>query len=454
MLLNLICVFLLCFFIDGVWSQFEGDDFEPYPNNKASHRPTQEIFEEYEIDYWRKNALNAINERLHRKINKNVAKNVILFLGDGMSFPTISAARVFMGGEEKKLAFEKFPHTAISKTYCVDHQTPDSACSATAYLCGVKAKLGTIGVGPAVVKQNCTLMNKKENHVDSIARWFQIKGKKTGLVTTTRVTHASPAAIYAHTAARQWESDTNVLNYKEDPKMCEDIAHQLVHGDTGGNLNVVFGGGRRMFLPKEFTDEEGEAGYRSDRVNLVEEWKNLRKDRGDVCEYVWNSTGLANLADDTEYVLGLFDTNHLPYNLERNKTKTPSLVEMTESAIRLLQKKNKGFFLFVEGGKIDLAHHESWARKALDETLEFSKAIQKAVDITNEKDTLILVTADHAHTMSMSGHAERGSDVFGYAGLGIDAIPYPILNYANGAGYKPYAEDGKRYLPSREELSK
>lgn len=143
----------------------------------------------------------------------------------------------------------------------------------------------------------------------------------------------------------------------------------------------------------------------------------------------------------------------MKYNLDRDVDNEPSLEEMTEAAIKILQHGDEGFFLFVEGGRIDTAHHDSSAHKALDETAEFSKAIQKAVDITNEEDTLIVVTSDHAHTMSYAGYAQRGSDVFGFAGKATDSNPYTILNYANGPGYKSMS-DGGRYVPSEEEISK
>lgn len=215
--------------------------------------------------------------------------------------------------------------------------------------------------------------------------------------------------MYAHTSTRQWESDSKILEYDEDPSVCRDIAYQLVYGDTGQNLNVVLGGGRQMFLPKEIVDEEGEPGHRSDHISLIEEWKKMKAERKQPYQYIWNRTDLLyNVKNETDYLLGLFASSHMPYNLDRDEEKQPSLAEMTEAAINVLQKGNEGFFLFVEGGHIDLAHHESFARKALDETLEFSKAIEKAIEMTNDRDTLIVVTADHAHTMSVSGHGERG----------------------------------------------
>ncbi|KAJ8936806.1 hypothetical protein NQ318_003051 [Aromia moschata] len=430
----------------------EDDEIMPFPNRRVNSRSLKEMEEERDKAFWQNKAVVAVKERLHRKINQKTAKNVILFLGDGMSIPTIAAARVYMGGEEKQLAFEKFPYTGLSKTYCVDHQTADSACSATAYLGGVKANLGTIGVSAAVNKKNCTAMNNPDNRVHSIARYFQLKGKKTGVVTTTRVTHASPAAVYAHTADRHWESDTSVAKTGLDPNACEDIAHQLIFGETGRNLQVIMGGGRKNLLPSDVIDEEGHPGHRSDRVNLIEEWKKQKKALGVKYEYVWNREQLLNVSNDTEYLLGLFENGHMKYNVDRNRDTEPSLEEMTETAIRLLQNGDQGYFLFVEGGRIDTAHHDTWAHKAIDETAEFSKAVQKAVEMTDEEETLIVVTSDHAHTMSYAGYAQRGSDVFGYAGMASDSNLYTILNYANGPGYKAVA-DGSRYVPSAEEMN-
>ncbi|KAG5886731.1 hypothetical protein JTB14_027153 [Gonioctena quinquepunctata] len=429
------------------------DDILPFVNKKVNNRTKDEMDEETTQKFWNEQAEIAVRERLLRKINQNTAKNVILFLGDGMSIPTIAATRVYIGGEEKQLSFEKFPFTGFSKTYCVDHQTADSACSATAYLCGVKANLGTIGVTAAVNLKNCTAMNNVENKVDSIARLFQMRGKKTGLVTTTRVTHASPAGIYAHTASRHWESDTKVLKSDEDPQTCEDIAHQLIFGETGKNLQVILGGGRKKFIPREEEDEEGDGGERSDHVNLIEQWKKQKERIGADYAYVWNKEQLVHVGNETEYLLGLFESSHMNYNIDRDIASDPSLEEMTEAAINVLQRGEKGFFLFVEGGRIDTAHHETFAHKALDETAEFSKAVQRAVEMTNAEETLIVVTSDHAHTMSYAGYAGRGSDVFGYAGHASDSHLYTILNYANGPGYKPMKETGERYVPSEDEMN-
>ena len=113
----------------------------------------------------------------------------------------------------------------------------DSACSSTAYLGGVKTKIGTLGLNGNVSRGICETQ-VAENHVDSIVKWAQENGKGTGIVTTTRVTHASPAGSYSHTADRNWECDTDVLESGYDPIKCHDIASQLVKQDPGKNFKV------------------------------------------------------------------------------------------------------------------------------------------------------------------------------------------------------------------------
>lgn len=134
-----------------------------------------------------------------------------------------------------------------------------------------------------------------------------------------------------------------------------------------------------------------------------------------------------------QYVSGLFEAMHMKYRLESNAIKQPTLAEMTRKAIEVLSKEKNGYFLFVEGGLIDAAHHQVQATIALDETVELSKAVQQAVDMTNEDDTLIVVTSDHSHTMTMSGYPDRGSGISGLSGsMGLDNLPYATLSYANG----------------------
>ncbi|RWS22320.1 alkaline phosphatase-like protein, partial [Leptotrombidium deliense] len=195
----------------------------------------------------------------------NKAKNVIFFLGDGMGLSTITAARLYKGNVDQTdpesgfLSFEKFPSVSLAKVNSLDTTVADSAATATSYLGGVKTNQRNLGVSGNVKPFDCEASKISSNRVTSIIRWAQEAGKATGVVTTTRVTHATPAASYAHTANRKWEHNTNGTE-------CEDIATQLVFGETGKNINVVLGGGRREFLPQ--MPHEQESGLRSDRINL------------------------------------------------------------------------------------------------------------------------------------------------------------------------------------------
>lgn len=250
----------------------------------------------------------------------------------------------------------------------MDNQVADSACSATAYLCGVKANSATIGVNARVKLDDCIAGSEPLNHVNSIASWAQKAGKATGIVTTTRVTHASPAGTYAHTANREWECDADIPDGDEYDMRCQDIASQLIFNEPGRNFNVIMGGGRAKFFPDTAVNANNETGQRKDGKDLISAWKRMKGSRG---RYVTNKEELMTLnVTNTDHVLGLFNRNHISYNLDADHGKEPSLSDMTAAAIRMLKGNKNGFFLFVEGGRIDHAHHENKARKALDETVQ------------------------------------------------------------------------------------
>ncbi|XP_046660963.1 alkaline phosphatase, tissue-nonspecific isozyme-like [Homalodisca vitripennis] len=397
--------------------------------------------QENEVWYWRSQAEQTLRQKLKIKQIEGVAKNVIFFLGDGLSMTTITAARIYLGqlnnrsGEDTKLSFEQFPFTGLAKTYCVDKQVADSACSSTAYLGGVKANYATLGVTATVPKDNCSLSQDPRYHVDTVLDWAQEAGKGTGLVTTTSITHASPAGHYAHISYREWESDYDMLTQKitTDPKNCQDIASQLVHNAPGKNCNVLLGGGRKKFLPANPINPSWGEGERRDERNLVMDWHRDKAYRGKA-QYVSNRKQLLDVdIKHTDYLLGLFQPYHMLYHLEEGNNEQPTLTEMTEVAIRMLQKNKRGYYLFVEGGKIDQAHHKNYARMALDETVEFHKAIQRALEMVDEKDTLVVVTADHSHTLNMVGYPLRGDDILGGDLISNqDNLPYTTLSYANG----------------------
>ncbi|XP_060803267.1 membrane-bound alkaline phosphatase isoform X2 [Amyelois transitella] len=402
---------------------------------------------------WKQVAEKTLHEKLQETTNKNKAKNGILFIGDGMSVATIMAARTYGGqlengynGEENILEFEKFPIIGLARTYCIDAQVPDSACTATSYLTGVKTKYGVIGLDGNVTRGSCYSQLYERNWAKSIGQWALDHGLDVGIVTTTRVTHASPAGMYAHTSERNWESDADV---PDDCLAlgCQDIAQQLVTGDTGRRFKVILGGGRKEFLPNITNPLVNSTGRRLDGVDLIEKW-HLEKVARDVShQYVSDKHELLKVfssEDQPEYLLGLFHDDHMAYHLKSPATQ-PTLEEMTEAAIRILSSSPKGYFLFVEGGRIDHAHHDSLAHLALDETVEYSKAVRKARSLTNDKDTLIVVTSDHAHTMTVAGYPSRGNDILGLVDTaqGDDGLPYTTISYANGKAASIGA-DGKR----------
>ena len=294
---------------------------------------------------------------------------------------------------------------------------------------------------------NCFDSMDPNKHSESIASWAMKEGKDAGLVTTTRVTHASPAGVYASISYRHWEDDYNVRRDGCDPDILDDITEQLVYGEVGKKLKVVFGCGSRQFINDTQTIHNTK-GYRNDGKNLLEDWKQMSPAR----TYVDDKKSLLELdPTKSDQVLGLFSAGHCPYNLnvirDNQKEIIPSLQEMTEKAIDILSQNEKGFFLFVEGGRIDHGHHETRAKYAIDETVEFSKAIEAALKKVNINETLIVVSADHSHAMTMSGYSvslsllfekmskimklllqARGNDIFGFAGTGGDGLPYTTLS--------------------------
>lgn len=390
----------------------QSDDFEHPDLYIKNHRGKRELPSlhfiapaiEQDIDYWNNKAQNILKEQLNKnRLNTKVAKNVIFFLGDGMGISTQMASRMFKGGEEVELSFEKFPYSGLSKTYCTNTQVADSACSATSYLGGIKGNYGTIGLSAAVLQGDCMGQNKSLNHVDSIIKYAQDNGMRTGVITNTRITHATPAGTYAHIANRNWENDARVKNDGGDTETCPDIAYQLVHGYVGKRLNLIMGGGRQEFLMENEKDIDGNFGKRTDK-NLIKHWMHIHRRKRS--KYVETKEELLNLDDGVERLLAIFDSNHLPFNLDENAKDKPSLSEMLNKALDILESDDdKGFFLFVEGGKIDHAHHFGLAKKALDETIEFEKAVELARSRTSEDDTLIVVTADHSHSFTVSGYA-------------------------------------------------
>lgn len=260
-----------------------GDDLlQPKPKNYQSRRDGEDTSE-----FWLNHGKNYVKEQLRKKLNINKAKNVILFLGDGMSIATLAASRVYLGGEEESLFFETFPNAGLSKTYCVNMQVADSASTATSYLSGVKTNYGVVGVNGHVPRYDCKKQLDKSTHTYSIGKWAMDAGKVAGFVTTTKVTDASPAGLFAHSANRYWENNQDIIDAKCDDKELDDIAEQLVYGEEGSNLKVILGGGRQEFRDAYRGDEENQENLRTDGKDLIQEWLDSKRDTKH--KFVWNS---------------------------------------------------------------------------------------------------------------------------------------------------------------------
>ncbi|XP_068599095.1 alkaline phosphatase, tissue-nonspecific isozyme [Brachionichthys hirsutus] len=403
-------------------------------------------FPEQEKDpkFWNAFAQRTLkNALMLQTLNQNKASNLILFLGDGMGVPTVTAARILKGqlngqsGEETLLEMDKFPFVSLSKTYNTNAQVPDSAGTATAYLCGVKANEGTVGVSASAVRSQCN--TTQGNEVTSILKWAKDAGKSVGIVTTTRVNHATPSAAYAHSVDRDWYSD-NEMPAEALEAGCKDIARQLFENIP--NIDVIMGGGRKYMFPKntsdvEYPDISKHSGTRKDGRNLVQEWIDRMKDKKG--HYVWNKRNLLSLnPNNVNYLLGLFEPGDLEYELDRNAETDPSLTEMVDVAIKILRKNPNGFYLLVEGGRIDHGHHDGKAKQALHDAVEMDRAVGRADLLTSRHDTLTIVTADHSHVFTFGGYTIRGNTIFGLAPMlsDVDHKPFTSILYGNGPGYK------------------
>ncbi len=314
-----------------------------------------------------------------------VAKNVILFIGDGMGPQHVRAAGMYRSGPGGRLSFETLPFRGSVATANADGGVTDSAAAATAMATGVKVRNMVISV--ASPGNGSPLRTALEIH--------KTAGRSTGLVTTSCITDATPAAFAAHRASR-----TDRAGIGDD---------YLVRSRP----NVLFGGGKCL-KPAE----AAAAGY----------------------AVVRNRAGLLALDTEThDRVAGLFGTDDLPYEAD-GTGELPRLPEMTRVALRLLDNDPDGFFLMVEGGRIDHASHANDIARAVRETIAFSEAVAVAVDWARARgDTLIVVTADHetgglrllglsaagvVPAVSWAGTRHTAADVPVYAqGVGADRVP-------------------------------
>jgi alkaline phosphatase len=391
-------------------------------------------------DAWFKAGQAVIAQRLANQPITGKAKNVILFTADGNGVGTNYAIRLFTGqakgglGDDYVQPQETFPNVALVKTYSSNGQTPDSAPTASAMNTGVKLKNTMVNVDDTVAVGDCA--GRVGHELTTFAEIMAAEGRSVGVISTARLTHATPAGVYAKSVNRNWENDSEV------PAGCDqlDIADQLLQQMKAGVIDLALGGGRSQFLPKDAKDDEGKSGKRADGRDLIAEAKAM----GAV--YSWNDTDFAALPADGTPILGLYEASHMKYSYDR--TGEPSLAEMTELAIKSLGNNDKGFYLNIEAGRVDHANHAGNLHRTLTDGVAFADAIAKAMAMTDPSETLIIVTADHEHAIAFNGYCGRGSAITGLCyeandagvmhtgelALAADGKPYSVAGYLNGAG--------------------
>nr|WP_307254249.1 alkaline phosphatase [Croceifilum oryzae] len=289
-----------------------------------------------------------------KKKDGDEIRNVIVLIGDGMGPSYMTAYRYFKDDPKTKVkestAFDPYL-VGMQTTYPEDeHENiTDSASAATAMSAGVKTYNNAIAV------------DNDQSEVKTVLEEAKEKGKSTGLVATSEITHATPAAFGAHDISR-----------KNMDAIADDYYNELIQGKH--KVDVLLGGGLNNFVRKD--------------QNLVEKFKK------DGYSYVTNREDLTR--NQSKQVLGLFAPGGLDKKIDRN-TNTPSLQEMTKSAIDRLNQNEKGFFLMVEGSQIDWAGHDNDIVGAMSEMQDFEKAFQAAIDFAKtDKHTLVVTTADHS----------------------------------------------------------
>lgn len=427
------------------------------------HQPT--VLAE-DANTWLSEGEAALKANKAQLPNTKKAKNVILFIGDGMGVSTVTAARIFEGqqngqdGERNQLSFEKFPYVALSKTYSANQQIPDSAPTMTAIVSGVKTNAGIISLNQNVNSKEADNKIIQANKVTTILEQAEMHGLATGIISTARITHATPAATYAHTSNRNWESDAHLSKLAKTNGV-KDIAAQLVdnfgENGIGDGIEVVLGGGRLNFMPSNIIDSEYPAkiGKRKDGRHLINEYQAKFN-----AKYITSLAEFSNIhADNTTRLLGLFEPSHMQYEYDRIKSQInePSLAEMTRKSISLLEKNDKGYFLMVEAARIDHASHAGNAYRTLSEAIALSDAVKAALAAVNTEETLIIVTADHSHTLTIGGYPKRGNPILGKVvapdnsapTLANDGKPYTTISFANGKGYHHHNINQEKSQPGR-----
>lgn len=337
------------------------------------------------------------------------ARNIILMIGDGMGPSQFGAAWLYsnriLNRELGMVEVMKDGRTAYLVNDTADAIVTESAAAATQMACGVKVPASAVGMG-----------SDGETPCTTILEWARARGKVTGLVTTSGITDATPAAFAAHVAHRSDEASVAV--------------QQLRLG-----VEVLMGGRRQFFLP-----ETSPGGRRKDDRNLLEEAR--------AAGYAVVGTADELKAVQSAKILGLFHMGNMSFEIDRRKTREPSLAEMTGKALQVLSQGPKGFFVMIEGGRIDHAAHRNDAAATIKDTLAFDDAVGVALDFARRNpDTLLIITADHeTGGMALIGHSGENGE---YLGIDLKAIEKITLSFdplIDMLGRNPSPEKVKQVL--------
>lgn len=305
-------------------------------------------------------------------------KNIILLIGDGMGFAQVYAA---MSVKNEKLNIEQAQYIGFSKTYSANNYITDSGAGGTAIACGVKTNNGYIGVDPQKLP------------VKSILEYAEENGRATGLIATSSITHATPASFIAHQASRYLD---------------EKIAYDFLKTD----VDVFIGGGKKFFMD------------RKDHLNLIDSLK-ARKYQV--------SYSIDEAKNITTGKLACLTAN------EHNKTYTEGrgemLVQSTQTAINILSRNNKGFFLMVEGSMIDWGGHANNIDYVTSELIDFDNAVGAALAFAKKDgNTLIIVTADHeTGGLTLVNDSITHKPIMHFSSKDHSAVMVPVYAYGPGA---------------------
>ena len=319
-------------------------------------------------------------------------KNVIILMMDGTGSAHTTITRWYKG---EPLALDSMSLGGV-RTYSADSLITDSAPAATAFATGHKSNDKFVGVLPGVVTIPGVPQisdDLKYKPVATVLEGAKLTGKSAGLVATSNIQHASPAGYSAHWPARS--------NYNE-------IAEQQVYLD----IDVVFGGGKKYLIPN------AQGGARTDGENLID----LLRSRG----YEIVETRNEMLETKAKKVWGLFAEDAMSYEYDREMftPAQPALAEMTQEAIEILSKNEKGFFLFVEGSKIDWASHANDPIGVIGDVLAFDDAVRVALDFASrDKKTLVLAFSDHGNGGMSLGNKSTDAT---YSKFPLEALVTPL----------------------------